>query len=373
MNQRKQLGKLFVAQLKMMFREKQVWFWNLFFPVILMVIFMIIFGGGGSNDNFKATIAVVETQTSETSSSFLEQLKVIPILEWKSEQTVTMDQADEWIKKKAVDAVIVLPTESEASLIEIIVNKENENNATTQAVYSILDQFVQQENLMIAGVEPTYHLEINSVSSSNKELSSIDFLLTGMIALALAQGGLFGMVDMVEIRRKGLLKRLQMTPMKMGLYGSAGMLVRFILGIVQIVLLTVIGVFGFGAKLHLDLPTLIIAFFIGALAFNALGYLFSSFSKSIEAYMGMANITSFLMMFLSGVFFPTSGFPEWLIPVSKVLPLTYFVEAMRDGMVYGNGFFTGQFWLGIGILIAWGGIAFVLGATIYRNSKIEVR
>lgn len=371
MRQQKQLGKLFGAQLKMMFREKQVWFWNLFFPVILMVIFMVIFGG--SSDNFKAKIAVVETEATEAAGSFLEQLKAVPILEWKADQPVTMEQGDEWVKSKAVDAVIVLPSDSEDNLLKLVINVENQNNATTQALYSILDQFVQQANLAVAGVQPTYHLEVNSVSSSTKELNTIDFLLTGMIALALAQGGLFGMVDMVEIRRKGLLKRLQMTPVNMSLYGSAGMLVRFILGIVQIVLLTVIGVFGFGAKLNIDIPTLIVAFFIGALAFNALGYLFSSFSKSIEAYMGMANLTSFLMMFLSGIFFPTSGFPDWLVPVSKVLPLTYFVEALRDGMVYGTGFFTSEFWLGIGILVAWGAIAFIVGATIYRNSKIEVR
>ncbi|MDQ0194147.1 ABC transporter permease [Paenibacillus wynnii] len=367
-----QLMKLFLAQLKTMFREKQVWFWNLFFPVILMVIFMVIFGGGDSSD-FKAKVALVKPQSNAAADSFEAGLRKVPVFEWKTEQAVSSEQADTWIKDKDVDAVIILPESEEAGDIQLIVNTENENNATSQAVRGILQQYVQQASFAAAGVEPAFQLQSSVVSGGDEDLSSADFLLTGMIALSVAQAGLFGMVDMVELRRTGLLKRLRLTPMRMGLYGVGGMMVRFILSFVQIVLLSLIGVFGFGANLHMDLPTLIVAFFVGVLAFNALGYLFSSFSKSIESYMGLANITSFLMMFLSGIFFATSGLPDWLKPVTQVIPLTYFVEGMRDGMVYGSGFLTSTFWSGMGILALWGAGAFALGAFIYRKGKVEAR
>ncbi|WEK52953.1 MAG: ABC transporter permease [Candidatus Cohnella colombiensis] len=372
MSNRKQLFKLFGANLKMMFREKQVWFWNIFFPIILMVIFMVIFGSSDSS-HFKAKIAVVEMQENATSNLLEDQLRHLPVFEWKSEQPVTMEQADDWIKNKKVDAVIVLPASEETKSLELIYNKENEKNATSQAISGIIGQFLEQVNWSVAGITPTFNLTIDSVSGGSEDLTYVDFLLTGMIALAVAQGGLFGMVDMVEMRRKGLLKRLRMTPAKMGLLGTGSLLVRFILGIVQVLILSAIGVLGFGAKLHIDAPTLIVAFLVGALTFNAIGYMISSFSKSIEAYMGIANIASFLMMFLSGIFFPTSGFPEWLLPVSKVLPLTYFVNGMRDGMVYGSGMFTAEFWTGIGILAIWGVISFALAIIIYRKMKIEVR
>ncbi|RED65828.1 ABC transporter permease [Cohnella lupini] len=373
MSNGKQLRKLFGAQMKMMFREKQVWFWSLFFPIILMVLFMVIFGGGGSGGEFKASIAVVKSNANATSDMLENQLRQVTVFEWKSEQPVDKEKADTWIKDEDVDAVIILPASEDIKLLELVVNKENEQSTTTQAIRGILDQFVQQTNYAVAGVEPTFKVEMQSVSNGSEDLSYVDFLLTGMIALSVAQGGLFGMVDMVEMRRKGLLKRLKMTPVKMGLFGIGGMMVRFVLGVIQIVFLTVIGVFGFGANLHLDVSTLVVAFFIGTLAFNALGYLFSSFSKSIEAYMGMANIASFLMMFLSGIFFPTEGFPDWLQPVSHVLPLTYFVNGMRDGMVYGSGIATGEFWEGIAILGAWGIVAFGIGLLIYRKGKAEVR
>ena len=369
----KQLRMLFLAQLKTMFREKQVWFWNLFFPVILMVVFMIIFGGGSGGSNFSAKVALVKPQANAAADSLEAGLRKVPVFEWKTEQAVSKEQADTWIKDKDVDAVIILPQNENSGDIQLIVNTENEYNATSQAVSGILQQYVQQASFAAARVEPAFQLRTSVVSSGSEDLSSADFLLTGMIALTIAQAGLFGMVDMVELRRTGLLKRLRLTPMRMGLYGVGGMLVRFILSFVQIVLLSIIGVYGFGANLHMDLPTLIVAFFVGVLAFNALGYLYSSFSKSIEAYMGLANITSFLMMFLSGIFFATSGLPDWLKPVTQVIPLTYFVEGMRDGMVYGSGFLHSSFWSGMGILALWGAAAFGLGAFIYRKGKAEAR
>ncbi|WP_276355895.1 ABC transporter permease [Cohnella caldifontis] len=373
MNRSKQFRKLFAATLKMMFREKQVWFWNIFFPIILMSIFMVIFGGNDGSD-FKAKVAVVQPARNEAADGMLSGLRQIPVFEWKSEAPVTAEQADEWIKEKDVDGVIYLPADGQTQSLKLVVNTENEQSATTQVIRGILEQVVQQSNLAAAGVQtPPFHLEMQAVTSGSEDLSYTDFLMTGMIALALAQGGLFGMVDLVEMRRKGLLKRLRMTPVRMGLLGLASMLVRFLLGVFQVCVLAAIGVFLFGAHLHIDVPTLIVAFFIGSLAFNALGYLFSSFSKTLEAYMGVANIASFLMMFISGIFFPTNSLPGWLQPVKDALPLTYFAEGLRDGMVYGSGIASTEFWLGAGVMALWGVVAYLIGATLYRRAKVEAR
>ncbi len=128
MNRGKQFRKLFEANFKMMFREKQVWFWNIFFPIILMSIFMLIFGGSDSSD-FKAKVAVVQPVQSAASDGMLEGLKQIPVFEWKSEEPVSAEQADAWIKEKEVDGVIYLPENGQAQSIRLVVNTENEQNA----------------------------------------------------------------------------------------------------------------------------------------------------------------------------------------------------------------------------------------------------
>ncbi len=251
-----------------------------------------------------------------------------------------------------------------------MVNKEDEQSVTTQAVRGILDEYIQSTNLAMAQATPTYRLDFEAISSGKENIEYQDFILTGMIALSIAQGGLFGMVGFVEMRRKGLLKRLRMTPANMSIFGFSDMIMRVIYAIIQLILLTFIGSVIFGANLHINFMSLMIVFLLGALSFNAIGYFISSYSKTTEAYMGVGNIASFLMMFLSGVFFPVETMPSWLQPVSYILPLTYFAEGIRDSMVYGEGILTGNYWLGIGVLVAWGIISFILGALLYRRKSI---
>jgi ABC-2 type transport system permease protein len=369
MNYRKQFARMFLAQLKMTFREKQAWFWGIFFPIILMVIFMVIFTGG-SNDDFEAKVAVVDDSPNEMSRMLLEQIRNMSVFNIESGEPVSLEQAEEWVKEKDVDAAIVFSTSAESGTIRLIVNKEEERGADVQAVSGILDKMVQQANLAAAGAAPVYELQFEAVSSGDDDLKYEDFLLTGMIALSVAQGGLFGMVDMVDMRRKGLLKRLRMTPARMGLFGLSDVVMRMIFGVFQVIILSLIGVFIFGATLHIHIASLVVCFLIGALTFNAIGYFISSFSKTMEAYMGIANILSFLMMFLSGVFFPLEMMPSWLQPVSHVLPLTYFVDGLRDSMVYAIGPVSADLWIGVGIMVLWGAAAFAIGSWIYRSKSI---
>ena len=366
MNQFKQM---FMLQLKLTFREKQSWFWGIFFPVILMVIFMSIFSG--SNDNeFSANVAIVDENSNSTSIMMLEQITQIPVFEFENEEPVSREKAEQLVKDQEVDAAIILPESMESSSLGLIINKEDEQGVTAQALSGMLNQFVQQANLSAAGATQTYELQIESISSGNAELNYTDFLLTGMIALSIAQGGMFGMVGLVELGRKGLIKRLRMTPANMNFFGLSDMIMRVLFSVVQILLLSFIGVFIFGANLFINFPSLVVVFILGTLSFTAMGYFISSFSQTTEAYMGVANISNFLMMFLSGVFFPVETMPEWIQPISNVLPLTYFVEGLRESMVYETSILSTNLWIGIGIMVLWGVCTFVLGSLLYKRKSI---
>ena len=369
MNNLKQFKQMFLAQLKLTFREKQAWFWGIFFPVILMVIFMTIFSGG-SSDEFNTKVVIVNESPNETSTMMAKQLQQVPIIEESGDGSVSEEKAKVLVQEKEVDAAIILPESAQATSIKLIVNKENEQSVSTQVVSGILDNFIQQANLQAVGATPTFNQQFETVSSGDPELDYTDFLLTGMIALSIAQGGLFGMVDLVDMRRKGLIKRLRMTPAKMGIFGLSDMIMRLLFSSIQITLLSLIGVFLFGANLFINFPSLLLVFLMGALAFNAIGYLISSFSNTNEAYMGVANIVSFLMMFVSGIFFPIETMPEWLQPISNILPLTYFADGLRDSMVYNTPILSSPLWLGFGNMLIWGGIAFILGSLLYKRQSI---
>jgi ABC-2 type transport system permease protein len=88
--------------------------------------------------------------------------------------------------------------------------------------------------------------------------------------------------------------------------------------------------------------------------------------------MGIVNLVSFLMMFLSGIFFDYALLPSWLKPVADALPLTYFANGIRDSMVYGISIMNATFWVNIGVLLGWTLVTFAIGSKFY-NWKAEVK
>ncbi|MBU5440553.1 ABC transporter permease [Paenibacillus sp. MSJ-34] len=361
-----QFKKLFGMHFKSTFREKQVWFWSIFYPVLLMIIFIMIFGGNGS-DSFSAKIAVVETNANAVSGQWKETIRHIPVLEWENESQTDRDRAEQMLKDKDVDAVLILPESDQERNITLLFNREKQNSATAQALGSIFKDIVNQVNFDVSGVTPQFRLQTDYVSAGSQNLKYSDFLLTGLIALSISQSGLFGMVGLVEMRRNGLMKRLKMTPMNMKLFGIGDISVRFILSVVQIILLSALGLIFFQAHFNINILSFLLIFVIGTLSFAGIGFLIASVSKSIESYMGIANLLSFLMMFLSGIFFDINALPAFIKPISTVLPLTYFANGVRDGMVFGAGIEEPSLWINCGVMAAWGLAAMLLASRLFRR------
>ncbi|WP_057773721.1 ABC transporter permease [Cytobacillus dafuensis] len=363
----KQFRKLFEANFKSTFREKAVWGWSIAFPILLMVIFLTIFGGSNDGEStFEAHIVTVMEEPNELASRIQLVLKQIPVLTWEKDSTVSRAEAAEWLKEKKIDAAIVLPTSLDAKGVELLLNKEKENSILNQAMGGILNGVLQEVNYQIANVSPQLTLQTKYISSGSDKLKYVDFLFTGMIALSIGQAGLFGMVGMIEMRRNGLLKRLMLTPISMGTFGLSQTLVRLILSIIQIIILTFIGVFFFKASLHLNILSFLIVFIVGTITFSAFGFMISAFTKSMDGYMGLANIFSLLMMFLSGIFFELSMLPSYIKPIAVISPLTYFANGIRDSMVYGIGIMNSSFWVNIGVLVLWGIATFAVGAKFFK-------
>ena len=62
--------------------------------------------------------------------------------------------------------------------------------------------------------------------------------------------------------------------------------------------------------------------------------------------------------------------PEWIQPISNILPLTYFAEGLRDSMVYETSIFTSSIWFGFGNMIIWGAVAFTLGLGFIKENLL---
>src|SRR5204862_6292173 len=72
----------------------------------------------------------------------------------------------------------------------------------------------------------------------------------------------------------------------------------------------------------------------GCLCFLAMGFAIGSVVSSPETGDAVANLITFPMMLLSGIFFPLAG-PSYLRAISRALPLYYMASGLRDTTVRG--------------------------------------
>ncbi len=76
------------------------------------------------------------------------------------------------------------------------------------------------------------------------------------------------------------------------------------------------------------------------------------------------NIPMLPMMVMSGVFFSSSRFPEWLQPFIRALPLTAIVDGLRRVTNEGAG--VEAVWREVAVLIAWAVLTLVVALRIFR-------
>ena len=90
----------------------------------------------------------------------------------------------------------------------------------------------------------------------------------------------------------------------------------------------------------------------------------SGVAPNTETAASYANLVTFPMLFLSGIFFSMENAPSWLQPITKILPLPYLVNALRNSITFGGDF--GVIWQDLVVLLAFFVIAMVIAVRFFR-------
>jgi ABC-type multidrug transport system permease subunit len=193
----------------------------------------------------------------------------------------------------------------------------------------------------------------------------IDFLIPGLVGLNLMGSGMWGLgFTIVQARTRKLLKRLAATPMRRSHYLLSFMLSRLAFLFLEVAAVVVFAWVTFGVAVHGSLVDLAMVSLIGAAAFAGLGLLVAARPKTIEGVSGWMNLVMLPMWLLSGTFFSASRFPDAIQPLIKALPLTALNDALRA--VMNEGVPLVSTWSQLAVLVAWGGVSFVIALRIFR-------
>lgn len=315
--------------LKIFSRDRQSIFFTLFFPIT----FMAIFGFLVSGEEDPMEVGIVDRAHNEFSADFIKTLAGNALFD-------VSEGDEEELRSKVIEGdmvlVLILPEgfrggNDPVSLTMLV---DAAQARQTALITPIVEQALLDIERELRGTRPLFSLSVVDVQARSQRY--IDFLVPGLLALTIMQISVAGSgYNIVEYRRKGILKRLFVTPIEPSQFIGGLVIARLVITVVQVVFLLGVAVFLLDVPVVGNLLAVLFLIFLGSAIFLSLGFFMGSRAKTQQAIMLLGNLITLPQIFLSGVFFPIESMPEVLQPAASVLPLSFVVSGLREVIVNG--------------------------------------
>ena len=340
------------ANLKMSVRNRTALFWNLAFPAIFILIFGAVFGRD-TGIRVEVGVAGAGSPLQAGTEAAMRGSEVFKVTAGAKEtELAALEDGDR-------DVVLVFDPAVAGKPPAVQLYYDQTDGPNAQIALSA----VRQVLLGVAGGENPVVIQEQAIST--QDISFIDFFVPGILAMSLMNSGVIGLsTAFVIYRERGILRRIKVTPFPLASFILARVMSQLIVAVAQSVILVGLAKLLFGLEVRGNLLLVLLVILMGALAFLAIGFAISGFARNAEAAASYANLVTFPMLFLSGVFFSIDSAPVWLRPVTRILPLAYLVDALREPMTRGRGLAT--IWPDLGVLLLTFAVAMAVAIRFFR-------
>jgi ABC-2 type transport system permease protein len=205
-------------------------------------------------------------------------------------------------------------------------NSVTDNDSVSQMYF--LDE--NESNVVIAQTPFKMDTEI----LFNPDEKETWFFLPGVIGVLIMQIALILTgISVVREREKHTLEQLLVTPMSKTSFVIGKLLPYIVIALLDFYIILGVGWYYFELPLPLSQFALFLLAFIYVAVMIAMGLLISLISQTQQQAMFIAIFIIVPSMLLSGFIFPLEAIPEYIRPISYILPFTYFVDIIRGLLI----------------------------------------
>ena len=241
---------------------------------------------------------------------------------------------------------------------------DNSNQQVSQTI-AVEVRNALTRSLEDAGI--TAPLTIAEPVYGNKDPAFIDFLAPGIMTLVCFMFSLIlTSMAFVGERYDGTLDRVFAAGTKASeiLFGHLLAFSTILIGQVTVVIL--IALYGFDIPMEGSILLLFILALLMGWAAMCFGLFVSSKAKSEFQAMQLNMPVMFPVLLLSGIIWPVQALPNWIQPLSWMLPTTWTAEAFRSIMVRGWGISHQEIWIAFLFNLAFALFALAISARTLR-------
>lgn len=342
--------KLTVACVKMFFRQKEAVFWTLFFPLFMIVLFGFVrFDRAPSID-----LGIVQAEDGRT-RAVTEQLREVKTL-----KVSTGAREDELKALERGERTIVLEIPPSGFSVKAYMNEARPQEA--QLGVMLIQEALDHTALKQSGVQ---RITVERTTVKSRKLTYMDFLVPGVLAMSIMQMGIFSVAFVfVDLKKRGILRRLRVTPINPNDFIIAQVVTRLIVLMMQIVVMVAVGMIFFKLNFIGSLWKMFVFGILGAVVFLGMGFALAGLSRSEDQVAPLANVITMPQMLLSGVFFSRANLPGFAHVLTQFFPLTFLADGMRSLAI--DGAALGQIWPDIGGLLVWSLLTTAIAVKLFR-------
>jgi ABC-2 type transport system permease protein len=203
-----------------------------------------------------------------------------------------------------------------------------------------------------------------TVETYGRETSTTTFYVPAILAFAVITATYTNIAISVTFARdEGILKRVRGTPMPALWFLLSKILHSVFVCAILVAIVVTAGTLFYNVDPPTEvLPQFILIILVGAASFCALGLAITAVIPNPDAAPPVVNASILPLLFLSGIFIPLDGAPQWMISVAKVFPVYHYAQAILGAFNPFDPEFKG---FDLAIVAAWGVLGLILAAKFF--------
>ncbi|RDC62324.1 ABC transporter permease [Adhaeribacter pallidiroseus] len=323
-------------------------------PAILRIIFimpliqLLVLPWAADYEIKNIRLAVVDHDHSSSSQKLISTINSSGYFQLYA-YTPSYAQAVANLDRDQADLILEIPTGFEKNMIKenetsalIAVNAINGVKAGLGSAY--LQSVIREYNNQIrtAWIQPTRFspqpvIEVTASNWFNPLLQYKDFMVPGILVVLVTMVGSFlASLNIVKEKEIGTIEQMNVTPVKKHYFILAKLLPFWVLGLFVLSLGLLLAWAFYGIVPVGNLFVLYVYAAVYLLAVLGLGLLLSTYSENQQQAMLLSFFLIMVFILMSGLYTPIESMPTWAQYLTKLNPVSYFIQVIRMVLLKGS-------------------------------------
>jgi len=321
-------------------------------PIIFVVplVQLIIIVHAATFEMKHIRMSVVDLDMSYSSRQMISKFQGSPFFVI-AHSSFSYKEAEDMMKKDAVDVIITIPSGFEKKLVkenrskvQLVINAINGATAGLINAYSMMIILDFNKAILVEWINPSLlsvsrNIEVTSGFWYNPKLNYKTYMVPGILVLLVTIIGLLlsGM-NIVREKEIGTIEQINVTPIGK-LQFIAGKLIPFwIIALFELTFGLIVGKLLFNIPIIGSVWLIFLSAAVYLLVILGFGLLVSTGTNTQQQAMLVSFFFMVIFILMSGLFTAVESMPEWAQWLNKLNPIAYFIRIMRMIMLKGSGF-----------------------------------